>query len=634
MSASARLPHLPALDGLRGIAVLLVVLHHLLPAALPGGFVGVDVFFVLSGFLITRRIAADHAAGQFDLGRFYAARLRRLFPALLVLLPAVLALGWCFQLAHEFRSTGQHAASAALFIANIRFWREGSYFAEDSWHDPLRHLWSLAVEEQFYLLWPLLLLLILRLRARAWQGTLLLLLLGVAGALFPLDGSVRSSFYLLPYRAWELLLGAVLALRPIPTLGPTSRTGAQLVALLAIAANALFPGDEHALVLPQVALAAVGSALIIATASAVPDHRGLAGPTLRFLGRISYPLYLWHWPLIALARLIWWDAVPVMVLLAIAVLSVLLATASERWLEAPVRASVRLQQLPAALLVLALPMLGLYAVARGVGEGRVQERLHVVSAVRSTAVLDKAVVPSALILGTLPGTVLLLGDSYVGQLYPRLDSLHRSGVPMHTVRFHGRVGCPPMGLHSTLDPGCAAASTEAYRLAMDTAVHAVVIGSSWLGAAQRLDLHWPGSPAGEASWQQGLKYLEQQLALLRAADKDVYLLLNPPGGPWAHPANAPHERLEARTHLDRNTCTTEAHSARVGPVNDALRAVAERHGLHLIDLADLLCADGLCNGLDANGDPRYSDATHLRAAYVRCCVPVLDGVVTAPRKGR
>lgn len=633
MTATARLPHLPALDGLRGIAVLLVVLHHLAPTLLPGGYVGVDVFFVLSGFLITRRIAADHAAGNFRLGRFYAARLRRLFPALLVLLPVVLALGWCFQLAHEFRSTGQHAASAALFIANIRFWREGSYFAEDSWHDPLRHLWSLAVEEQFYLLWPLLLPLLLRMRGRDWLSTLLLLLLGIAAALHPLDGSARSSFYLLPYRAWELLLGAVLALRPLPALAATSRTGVQLIALLAIAANAFLPGDEHALVLPQVALAVVGSALVIATASTTSSGRGLDGPVLGYLGRISYPLYVWHWPLIALARLLWWDAVPAAALVVIAVLSVLLAAASERLLEAPLRTAQRLQRLPAALMFLAVPMGMVYLLGRGVGEGRVTERLHAVSAVRSTALLDKAVVPTAVIPGSLPGTVLLLGDSYVGQLYPRLDSLRRSGVPMHTVRFHGRVGCPPMGLHSTLDPDCVAASTEAFRLAMDSAVHAVVIGCSWLGAKQRTDLHWQGLPAGEASWQQGLIYLEQQVALLRAAGKDVYFLLNPPGGPWAHPASALQERLEARTRLDRNTCTTETHVARVGPVNDALRDLAERQGVHLIDLADLLCADGLCHALDVDGRPRYSDATHLRAVYVRCCVPVLDGVVTAPRNG-
>jgi peptidoglycan/LPS O-acetylase OafA/YrhL len=627
MTDTDRLPHLPALDGLRGIAVLLVVLHHLAPTLLPGGYVGVDVFFVLSGFLITRRIAADHAEGHFRVGRFYAARLRRLFPALLVLLPAVLALGWCFQLAHEFRSTGQHAASAALFIANIRFWREGSYFAEDSWHDPLRHLWSLAVEEQFYLLWPLLLPLLLHMRRRAWLATSLLLVLGLAAALHPLDGSARSSFYLLPYRAWELLLGAVLALRPLPALVATSRTGAQLIGLCAIAANAFLPGDEHALVLPQVALAVVGSALIIVSASTTPSGRGLDAPALTYVGRISYPLYLWHWPLIALARLLWWDAVPVAALVVIAVISLLLATASERWLEAPVRAAMRVQRLPAALVFLAVPMGAMFLLARGVGEGRVTERLHAVSAVRSAAVLDKAVVPQAVIPGTLPGTVLLLGDSYVGQLYPRLDSLHRSGVPMHTVRFHGRVGCPPMGLHSTLDPGCAAASAEAFRLARDTAVHTVVIGSSWLGAAQRTDLYWPGLPPGDASWQAGLAYLEQQLATLRSAGKEVYLLLNPPGGPWAHPANAPCERLAARTGIDPNTCTTEDHNARVGAVNAALRGSAQRQGIHLIDLAELLCADGLCKALDPNGRPRYSDATHLRAAYVRCCVPVLDGLV-------
>lgn len=629
MTATARLPHLPALDGLRGIAVSLVVLHHLAPTLLPGGYVGVDVFFVLSGFLITRRIAADHEVGKFRLGRFYAARLRRLFPALLVLLPVVLALGWCFQLAHEFRSTGLHAASAALFIANIRFWREGSYFAEDSWHDPLRHLWSLAVEEQFYLLWPLLLPLLLHLRGRAWRATLVLLLLGIAVALHPLDGSARSSFYLLPYRAWELLLGAVLALRPLSVLRPASRSGVQLFALLAIATNAILPGDEHALVLPQVALAAAGAALLIATATATTTGtgRGLDGPVLGYLGRISYPLYLWHWPLIALARLLWWDAVPLAALVVIAMLSLLLAAASERWLEAPVRVAVRLQWLPAALLFLALPMGGVYLLARGVGEGCVTERLHAVSAVRSAAVLDKAVVPQAVIPGTLPGTVLLLGDSYVGQLHPRLDSLHRSGVPMHTVRFHGRVGCPPMGLHSTLDTGCAAASDEAFRLAQDTAVHAVVIGSSWLGAAQRTDLYWPGLPAGDASWQAGLAYLEQQFAILRSSGKAVYLLLNPPGGPWAHPANAPYERLAARTSIDRNTCAIQDHNARVGTVNSALRAISQRQGVHLIDLADLLCVEGFCDAQDPDGRPRYSDATHLRATYVRCCVPVLDGVV-------
>ncbi|MEZ4757641.1 MAG: acyltransferase family protein [Flavobacteriales bacterium] len=627
MTATARLPHLPALDGLRGIAVSLVVLHHLLPTLLPGGYVGVDVFFVLSGFLITRRIAADHATGSFRLGRFYAARLRRLFPALLLLLPAVLALGWCSQLAHEFRSTGQHAASAALFIANIRFWREGSYFAEDSWHDPLRHLWSLAVEEQFYLLWPLLLPLLLRLRGKAWLATLVLLLLGIAAALHPLDGSARSSFYLLPYRAWELLLGAVLAMWTLPVLSPASRSGVQLIGLLAIAVNAFLPGSEHALVLSQVALATAGAAMLIATATTSGTGRGLDGAVLGYLGRISYPLYLWHWPLIALARLLWWDEVPVVALVLIALLSLLLAAASERWVEAPVRAALRLQRLPAALIFLALPMGGVYLMARWVGEGRVTERLHAVSAVRSTAVLDKAVVPQAVIAGTLPGTVLLLGDSYVGQLYPRLDSLHRSGVPMRTVRFHGRVGCPPMGLHSTLDTGCAAASAEAFRLALDTAVHAVVIGSSWLGAAQRMDLHWPGLPAGDASWQAGLAYLEQQLAALRSAGKEVYLLLNPPGGAWAHPANAPYERLAARTGLDRNTCPEEDHNARVGAVNDALRAIAQRQAVHLIDLAELLCAEGLCNASDPDGRPRYSDATHLRAAYVRCCVPVLDGVV-------
>ncbi len=630
MTATARLPHLPALDGLRGIAVLLVVLYHLSPVLLPGGSVGVDVFLVLSGFLVTRRLVADRRSGVRWPWNFYAARMRRLFPALLVVLATVLLLGWCFQLAHEFRATGKHASAAALFMANVTLWRAGSYFAEDSWHEPLRHLWSLAVEEQFYLVWPIVLPLLLRLRGRAPLMLALSVPFGVYAAMHPHDALPSTAFYLLPYRVWELLVGALLGLRSwsLPAAAVPFRGALVTVALSCIALSALLPVPEHTPVLPQVLPAVLGSGVLVWLAAAAAAAQPLVSRPLVLLGRISYPLYLWHWPLLALARTIWWDAVPVGVLLSIAALSLLLAYCSERWFEKPLRNAGRLRSLPGAIMFLVPPMLALFFIASGVERGLVRERLHAVSNVRSEAVGDKAPVVRSILPGSLPGVVVILGDSYVGQFHPRLDSLHRSGRAHRTIRFLGRLGCPPMGLHSALDPSCAQAGEEAFRQASAPDVTTVVIGCSWLGAYLREDLYWPGLPPGDHSWARGLAHLEAQVARLRAAGKQVYLLLAPPGGAWAHPANAPLERWTGRPGDHINRCTLAAHRARVEVVNRPLAAIAARHDVHLLDLADVLCADDGCMGVDRQGAPIYTDATHLRGSFMRCCGTVLDAVVS------
>jgi peptidoglycan/LPS O-acetylase OafA/YrhL len=628
MTATARLPHLPALDGLRGVAVLLVVVYHLAPQLLPGGSVGVDVFFVLSGFLITRGLVAQHAAGRSTPWRFYAARIRRLFPALLLVLVFVLLLGWCFQLEHELRATGKHASAAALFMANTSLWRSGSYFAEDSWHEPLRHLWSLAVEEQFYLVWPVVLPCLLKLRG--WAPIVLALSIpaGMLAAMHPHDALPTTAFYLMPYRAWEVLVGALLGLRPWSLPVPArTRSVLVLAALACIVLAALVPAPEHTLVLPHVLPAVLGAGVLVGLSAAGATVRPLEARPLVLLGRISYPLYLWHWPLLALARTIWWDTVPTTVLLSIAALSVLLAYCSERWLEEPLRNAARLRSLRGAIVFLVLPMLALLLLATSVERGVLRERLHAVSAVRSEAVHDKAPVVQAILPGTLPGMVVILGDSYVGQFHPRLDSLHRTGMPHRTIRFLGRLGCPPMGLHSTLDPACAQAGEEAFRQASAPDVTTVVIGSSWLGAYLREDLYWPGMPPGDRSWARGLFQLEAHVARLRAAGKEVYLLLTPPGGAWAHPANAPRERWTGRPGDHSNQCTLAAHRARVAAVNEPLAAMAARHDVHLLDLADVLCKDGVCMGVDTQGAPIYTDATHLRGSFMRCCGTVLDAVV-------
>ena len=200
------------IDGIRGIAVLAVVLFHAFPRVIRGGFVGVDVFFVLSGYLITGIILEDLGAGRFSFAAFYGRRVRRIFPALVVVLVAVAAIGWLFLFAREFLQLGRHVAGGAAFVSNLVLWNESGYFDNASETKPLLHLWSLGIEEQFYLAWPLLMVCSSRLRVHRWLvavlGAVSLVACVAMSRTFPAD-----AFYSPLTRWWEILIGAALAVR-------------------------------------------------------------------------------------------------------------------------------------------------------------------------------------------------------------------------------------------------------------------------------------------------------------------------------------------------------------------------------------------------------------------------------------
>jgi peptidoglycan/LPS O-acetylase OafA/YrhL len=166
--------YIAAIDGLRAIAVLAVILFHAFPTAIPGGFIGVDIFFVISGYLITNIIVTQAGSGIFSFKHFYARRIRRIFPALIIVLVSVYALGWFVMLADEFKQLGKHIAAGAGFVANWAYWLESGYFDELHELKPLLNLWSLGVEEQFYIFWPCIVLLLMKLKMRL-RGTLLFL---------------------------------------------------------------------------------------------------------------------------------------------------------------------------------------------------------------------------------------------------------------------------------------------------------------------------------------------------------------------------------------------------------------------------------------------------------------------------
>jgi peptidoglycan/LPS O-acetylase OafA/YrhL len=329
----------PHVDGLRALAILSILLFHAHIPGFSGGFVGVDIFFVVSGYLITRIIAREIDAGSFSLAHFYERRARRIVPALTVTVLAVLGAAALLYLPGDFGSVPLSALATALFAANFYFFSEVGYFQTGADTKPLLHTWSLGIEEQFYLGFPLLLLLVARWipQRRLWVVAAAVL---ASFALAVATQGDRSgfAFYLLPPRAWELLVGALLALGLIPPVtAKAARETISIVALLGIA-FAVFVYDSATTFPGVTALAPVlGAAALIHCAPGNRVGALLASKPMIGIGLISYSLYLWHWPVIVFAvyaldrRLAGWLSV------AAVLGSFLLAILSWRFVEQPFR---------------------------------------------------------------------------------------------------------------------------------------------------------------------------------------------------------------------------------------------------------------------------------------------------------
>lgn len=297
-----RMRYRPEIDGLRAVCVIGVIGFHA-GAGLAGGFVGVDVFFVISGFLITGIIADEMRTGRFSLAAFWERRIRRIFPALALVQAVTLALGVCLYLPQELNGLAKESLHVSLSVPNVHYWRSFGYFTNFPLFKPLLHTWSLGVEEQFYVVFPLVMIALARL-PRSWTIRLLAVLAGVSFLVnlwWTFRGNAMSAFYLLPFRAWELLAGCSLALvNPLEKLGPrwreilsASGIGAILASMAWLNENLPFPGYWAA--------APVAGAWLFIGANGggvTRSARILASPWPVQVGKLSYSLYLWHWPLI------------------------------------------------------------------------------------------------------------------------------------------------------------------------------------------------------------------------------------------------------------------------------------------------------------------------------------------------
>ncbi len=366
-----KLQYRPDIDGMRAIAIMSVVIFHVDPKLLPGGFLGVDIFFVISGYLISLLLFREQSQGTFSFSNFYIRRICRLFPALITVLVATLIFGYFALFADEYEQLGLHSSYAIVFLINFCLMGETGYFDLVSDAKPLLHLWSLSIEEQFYLFWPLALLFFRRLYSKTGLLIAGFLIVSYLYAI-SLSGHNPDSLYYHPLsRFWQLLMGAVLASYhfihgdgKLPEfIDKHGLRGMLSVLGGAFTIGPLFVFDKYT-PHPSAAtfLPLLGVVMVIASANGVVN-RILALKPLVFIGLISYPLYLWHWPLLSYTRIMESGSPDYWILWGCVVLAVLLAWLTWRFVEKPLRSkakSSRVYLLVSSMLILMMGSVLIY----------------------------------------------------------------------------------------------------------------------------------------------------------------------------------------------------------------------------------------------------------------------------------
>ncbi len=538
----------PDIDGLRAIAVLSVVIYHAFPDTLKAGFMGVDIFFVISGYLISSIIFENIDRGSFSFGQFYGRRIKRIFPALTLVLLSCLVFGWFGLLGDEFKQLGKHAAAGAGFVSNFFFWQEVGYFNNAAETKPLLHLWSLAIEEQFYIFWPLLVWL-------TWKRKTLFLVLFAALLMGSLAYNVylvrldpTATFYSPATRIWELLAGVLLAYistqprtgtdRPWQFSDSMRQTASALgVILLAIAFFKIdkgrpFPGTWA--VLPV-----LGSFLLIfAGPTAWFNRFVLSNRVLVWIGLISFPLYLWHWPMLSFMRIVESET-PSLGCRVLAVgLSVILAWMTYYFVEKPIRANGK-SAAKIAVLSACVAVLGIAGFVIFQNNGVPARAAAQINGVNSWDNLTFATPCKFITQGpnhddwcnignapSKPPTTLLIGDSVGNNFAPMLQSYsEQAGDSSFVFRQFGRGLCH--GFPEVAYENCQelVKATHTY-IEATPSVDTIILAANW-------PLYFNGFDrigSTPVSSQQFKAAFEKNVAYYKSLGKRVIVFLAPPVG--------------------------------------------------------------------------------------------------------
>ncbi|BEP40553.1 acyltransferase family protein [Variovorax sp. V15] len=639
----------PDIDGLRAIAVGSVLAYHAFPSLLPGGFIGVDIFFVISGFLITTILLQSLAAGDFSYRDFYARRIRRIFPALVLVLLATLAFGWYVLLPGEFSQLGKQTTGGAAFFANLVFLGEAGYFDASAETKPLLHLWSLGIEEQFYIFWPLMLGLAWR---RRWPMLRVVLAVAVISFLvnvLTVQAHRAAAFYSPLSRAWELMAGGLLAVMQLQSVAQGAATARawkkhlqSIVGIALIVLGLFMTRSTKAFPGWWALLPVLGAASCIAAGpGGVLNRYLLSNRVMVWIGLISYPLYLWHWPLLSYARIVTGGEPPLRLRIVLVAASVVLAWATYRFLERFVK--LHLSQAVLRGLAGAGAALALAGVLVFLGTPMPRHDSPALQAVADATREDnyydgfeEAALGNQFVyrVGNGKHNVLLIGDSHVEQYAPRaLELMRTQPDKARTIYFATKGSCPPVpGLFSGPDTGCDERRTAVLDLALKPEIDSVVLGACWscyfTGAGPTVNYFVDDRKAvhpfiGGDGIDQSLKSLGEVLKRL-SAHKPVYLVLGNPVGMDFDPLR----QIEG-SRLGRMTAESGQLKAPMpqdqAQFNARLKQVAQANGAKVIEPFASLCADGECiRSMPDDGSPAYKDIGHLRPRYARSFATYID----------
>jgi peptidoglycan/LPS O-acetylase OafA/YrhL len=663
MSSDAQNFYRSDIDGLRAIAIISVVAYHVRIPGVTGGFVGVDVFFVLSGFLITSLLVAEiRRNGALSLSGFYARRVRRLFPALIVVVMATCLIG-AFALLPVFGQQQELARSAiatALYVSNFYFWKNSpGYFDQSADLMPLLHTWSLAVEEQFYLAWPLMIVVVM-VAARRWnwrfERTLLILTAAILVAslgwcIWRTQDDPTAAFYLLPSRAWQLATGAALALW-LPTLArerPVAGTLCSVAGVLAIGAAAVTLHEDMPVPGYLATLPVFGTALVVAgghLAQGNPVQSVLSSRPMVLIGLLSYSWYLWHWPLLALSRAYVLEEHNPARDLAVVLVSLLLAYASYRLVENPIRYGrpgpfrrngTTLVTGLAVSLALCLPAAALLARANREAEqprfaalGSAKEDRPSLRAICHQEAPFESLTPASKCISGDPGRtprLLLWGDSHADHLSPLMQAFAAwsPGTPTLARSFPR---CPPFATYEKRDPreqaACDAFNAAVFaeaRTLRARGLEGVILSGHWLrvfGAPRVFQVRGERSEESPALRRPELaSSLADTVERLSGLGLRVLIVAPLPEMPYDVPA------CLARRRVDECNVSRALFEAQRREVMSLLAGIQERNpDVRILDLIDSVCDASTCFA-ERNGTILYVDDDHLTATASRGLLPIV-----------
>jgi peptidoglycan/LPS O-acetylase OafA/YrhL/predicted transport protein len=662
------------IDGLRAVAILSVLIFHAFPKWLPGGFIGVDIFFVISGFLISSIIFKGVMKNKFSFIDFYARRIKRIYPALLVMLAACLGFGWLVMLNAEYQQLGKHVLGGVGFVQNIVLKNEAGYFDVSAEFKPLLHLWSLGIEEQFYFVWPFLIYAGYRFRSNLLFFTIVVCAVSFAINIARLNTSLVSVFYHPVTRFWELFIGAILAyisLHPeeyahkfsyisLKNTGLSEKILNQakatlgliliLLALFLLDPSKKFPGF-------WALLPTIGAALLIAAGNQAWVNRViLSNKFMVWVGLISFPLYLWHWPLLAFGRIVESDGFNDTSRLICLALSFLLAWLTYEIIEKRVRKAAHFPitfYLMGVSVLLGVMGYLIYAdkfkphsdqlVSKELISASTQWEYPAFSYQDGSWSTDNKNLQRIDYkgrvfwqIGDSPQKTVLIGDSNIEMYISRVNQLFIENPNQLKGTIFATLGeCEPIAHNYTkVIKWCDGFAKDVYEFADKPDIDTVVIGAQWL---EYYRIEPDNKDTIFSINEQELKkridittqILQQHMAHLVSQNKKVYLLLNIPADPILDPKMLIKRSYTGEFGINNRAISKEYMQQKTALIHAGLKKAAAAAGANVIEPINIICDDTKCPSY-RDGKIMYKDDTHFLSDYIRHDVRYLDDLVKKP----